>query len=141
MEQLITWAHDFAHPRALFGPTQVEDLLIDHLPPTVVDVDERAAIADPMLAASRAWARHTASLAGLDDVVLDDALGAIEHYDPHFRQAMAADPGSLLGSGNVGSMHQLMEIFMQRMVDEGVDTDDMDAVREWLEANRPSLEG
>jgi hypothetical protein len=75
---------------------------------------------------------------GLGDAVLADALQAIEHYAPQHEQAMAADPGSLLGSGHVGEdLNKLVAQMTEQMRIAGVDLGDPVAVREWMTANAP----
>jgi hypothetical protein len=137
-ELLLRWVHDIAYPRALFGPVQVQDVLLDHVPRRVTDTDERATIAGPMVATVRAWSRFCARVVGLGDAVLADALQAIEHYAPQHEQAMTADPGSLLGSGHVGEdLNKLVAQMTEQMRVAGVDLGDPVAVREWMTANAP----
>ncbi len=137
-ELLLRWVHDLADPRALFGPVQVHDVLLDHVPREVLDPEERSTIAGPMAATTRAWARFCARVVGLSDAVVDDVIKAIEHYTPHHEQAMAADPASLLGSGHSGAdLNAAVAQMTEQMRDAGVDLEDAAAVREWLTTNAP----
>lgn len=138
VELLLRWVHDLAYPRALFGPVQVQDVLLDYVPREVTDVEERATIAAPMVATARAWARFCARVAGLADAVVKDVIDAIDHYGPQHAQAMAADPASLLGSGHVGEdLNRIVAQMTEQMREAGVDLGDPVAVREWMTANAP----
>ncbi len=137
-ELLLRWVHDLAYPRALFGPVQVHELLLDYVPREVLDTEERATIAGPMLATSRAWARFCVRVVGLSEAVAADVLKAIEHYAPQHEQVMAADPGSLLGSGHIGEdLNTFVAQMTEQMRVAGVDLGDPAAVREWMTANAP----
>lgn len=139
IELLLRWVHDLAYPRALFGPVQVHELLLDYVPRTVQDRAERATIATPMIATTRAWARFCVGVVGLGDAVADDVLKAIEHYAPQHEQVMAADPGSLLGTGHIGEdLNRFVAQMTEQMRDAGVDLEDTVAVREWMTANAPT---
>ncbi len=136
---LMRWVHDLAYPRALFGPVQVQDVLLDYVPRTVTDPDARIAMCGPMVATCRAWARYCARIVGLAPAVVDDVLAAIEHYAPQHEQAMRAAPGSLLGSGHTGAdLNAAVAEMTQRMRDDGIDLDDPVAVRHWMETNVPT---
>ena len=138
-ELLLRWVHDLAYPRALFGPVQVHDVLLDYVPQEVTDTDERATIAGAMVATNRAWARFCARVVGLSDAVVDDVLKAIDHYTPHHEQAMSADPASLLGSGHGGAdLNAMVAQMTEQMREAGVDLGDAAAVRAWMTANTPA---
>lgn len=135
-ELLMRWVHDLAYPRALFGPVQAQDVLLDYVPRTVTDPDERAAISEPMVATCRAWARFCVRVVGLSEPVLADVLAAIEHYAPQHAQAMHAPPGSLIGSGHSGEdLSAAVRAMTERMRQDGVDLGDAAAVRAWMSAN------
>ena len=135
---LLRWVHDLAYPRALFGPAQVQEVLLDVAPREVTDPTERAALPAALVAACRAWARFCARTVNVAPAVLDDVLQAIDHYAPQHEQAMAADPNSLLGSGHNGDdLNALVAQMTERMQSDGVDLGDTVAVREWMAANAP----
>jgi hypothetical protein len=90
--RLMDWVHLLAYPRALFGPVQVEEVLLDHVPRALrgAELDDAAlaATVEATIASVRAWALYCARLVELDDAAVADVLAAIDHYAPLHEQAL-----------------------------------------------------
>ena len=120
----VNFACDYGSGDPLrWSPIAIEICLLDWFPRKISMDDEMAA---GVPEAMRRWVRYAGRRKGLSDASLAESLGAIDQFEPEFRERMA-DPATF------GPAKALV----REMLADGVDITDEAAVQAWVdESNR-----